>query len=135
MIWIQKKASMGCSAELHNGRQKNQIMKKGKSKLVCFARICRDSRCIGPWIFSFSIKKSLFSPFFMCSVGFGLHWKGKNIRVCVFLCGFRALFINSVSIDFNKFFFKIGFHSTIHTFKNYFVTVFLIFNNKLYPPS
>ena len=35
---------------------------------------------------------------------------------------------------FNKIFIKTEFHDTIHTFKNYFVTVFLIFNfsNKSY---
>ena len=39
---------------------------------------------------------------------------------------------------FSNFFIKIGFHGTIHTFKNYFATVFLVFNfqfqqNKFYP--
>ena len=29
--------------------------------------------------------------------------------------------------------FKIGSHNTIHTFKNYFTTVFLILSNKQYP--
>ena len=38
-----------------------------------------------------------------------------------------------VSTDFIKFFFKIRSYGTIHTFKNYFVTVFLVFNNKWYP--
>ena len=32
------------------------------------------------------------------------------------------------SIDFNKFSFKTGSHSTIHIFKNYFATVFLVFS-------
>ena len=32
------------------------------------------------------------------------------------------------SIDFNKFLFKTGSHSTIHIFKNYFATVFLVFS-------
>ena len=36
-------------------------------------------------------------------------------------------------MDFNKFFFKIGSHGTIYTFKNYFATEFSIFNNKRYP--
>ena len=35
-------------------------------------------------------------------------------------------------INLCKFFFKIGFHDTIHTFKNYFVTIFLVFSNKRY---
>ena len=39
---------------------------------------------------------------------------------------------------FSNFFIKIGSHGTIHTFKNYFATVFLVFNfqfqqNKFYP--
>ena len=34
---------------------------------------------------------------------------------------------------FQKNNFKIGSHSTIHTFKNYFAIVFSIFNNKQYP--
>ena len=35
---------------------------------------------------------------------------------------------------FSYFFIKNGFHDTIHTFRNYFVTIFSIFNkNKLYP--
>ena len=50
-----------------------------------------------------------------------------------FLCGFRALFKRPSNMDFSKFFFKIESHVTIHTFKNYFVTVFLVFNNKRYP--
>ena len=50
-----------------------------------------------------------------------------------FLCGSRALFMGPASTDFNKFFFKIGLHGTIHTFKNYFVIMFSVFNNKWYP--
>ena len=45
------------------------------------------------------------------------------------LCGFRILFTRPVSTDFNKFFLKKnGSYSTIHIFKNYFVTIFLVFN-------
>ena len=33
---------------------------------------------------------------------------------------------------FNKTFIKNGFHDTIHTFKNYFTTVFSVFSNKRY---
>ena len=36
-------------------------------------------------------------------------------------------------MEFSKIFIKIGSHGTIHTFKNCFVTIFLIFNNKQYP--
>ena len=34
---------------------------------------------------------------------------------------------------FNKTFIKNRFNGTIHTFKNYFAAVFLVFNNKRYP--
>ena len=37
------------------------------------------------------------------------------------------------STDFSKFFFKTRSHDTIHTFKNYFVTVFSVFSRKRYP--
>ena len=49
------------------------------------------------------------------------------------MCGSHALFTGPASTFFNKFFFKIGSHGTIHTFKSYFVTVFSVFNNKRYP--
>ena len=50
------------------------------------------------------------------------------MHICMFaffLVGFCVLFIKSVNIEKCKSNFKIGFHDTIHTFKNYFVTVFL----------
>ena len=50
-----------------------------------------------------------------------------------FLCRSYALFTRPASTNFSKFFFKIRSHSTINTFKNYFATVFLVFNNKRYP--
>ena len=55
------------------------------------------------------------------------------MRLCLcwrlrFLCGFCALFMGPVSMDFSKFFFKTGSHGTIHTFKNYFAIVFSIFS-------
>ena len=37
------------------------------------------------------------------------------------------------SIKKYKFNFKTGFHGTIDIFKNYFVTIFLVFSNKRYP--
>ena len=49
---------------------------------------------------------------------------------------FRALFMKLTNLFFNKIFIKNEFHSIIHTFKNYFVTVFSIFSfqqNKWYP--
>ena len=36
-------------------------------------------------------------------------------------------------MEFSKIFIKIGSHSIIHIFKNYFVTIFLVFSNKQYP--
>ena len=36
-------------------------------------------------------------------------------------------------INLCKFFFKTGSYGTIHTFKNHFVTMFLVFSNKRYP--
>ena len=50
----------------------------------------------------------------------------------------RALFTDPQISFFIKFFIKNGSHSTIHTFKNYFATVFSVFSfqfqqNKFYP--
>jgi len=66
-------------------------------------------------------------------VEFGLYWKGKKkLRMTFFFYGSHALFTGLTSTEKHKSNFKIGSHSTIHTFKNYFVTVFSIFNNKRY---
>ena len=46
--------------------------------------------------------------------------------------GSRVLFIGPASIFFSKNNFKTRSHNTIHTFKNYFAIVFLIFSNKRY---
>ena len=44
----------------------------------------------------------------------------------------HALFADPQILFFINFFIKNGFHSTIHTFKNYFATVFSVFNfNKI----
>ena len=50
------------------------------------------------------------------------------IYVCIQLSGFHALFTGPTNTFFNKIFIKIGFHSTIHIFKNHFAIVFLIFS-------
>ena len=47
------------------------------------------------------------------------------------ICESRALFTDPQISLFNNFFIKNGFHGTIYTFKNYFVTVFFSF--QLYP--
>ena len=52
--------------------------------------------------------------------------------ICVQLSGSCALFTRPTSTFFNKIFIKIGSYDTIHIFKNYFVTVFSVFNNKQY---
>ena len=60
-------------------------------------------------------------------------WIQTRLRLCCpvhFLCGYRVLFTGSASTDFSKFFFKFRSHDTIHTFKNYFATMFSIFSNK-----
>ena len=58
-----------------------------------------------------------------------------NVRFCVLLKngGSRALFTRPPSTKFSKKTFKTGSHNTIHTFKNYFAIVFLVFSNKRYP--
>ena len=54
-------------------------------------------------------------------------------RICILNNGPRALFMRLTSTEFSKIFIKIGFHGIIHTFKNYFTTVFSVFSNKQYP--
>ena len=49
------------------------------------------------------------------------------------ICGSCALFMRPTRTKFSNFFFKTGFHGTIHIFKNYFTTVFSVFSNKRYP--
>ena len=64
-----------------------------------------------------------------------LVWIIENIfqHVCILNNGSCALFTGSKSMEFSKIFIKIGFHSIIYIFKNYFTTMFSIFNNKRYP--
>ena len=50
-----------------------------------------------------------------------------------FFNGSRALFTGPASTFFYKNNFKTGISGTIHIFKNYFATVFSVFNNKQYP--
>ena len=50
-----------------------------------------------------------------------------SIEIALF-SGSRALFLGLTTSFFNKIFIKNRFHGTIHIFKNYFTTVFLIFN-------
>ena len=57
----------------------------------------------------------------------------QNFHQNVFVSGFHILFTRLTSLFFSKIFIKNESHDTIHTFKNYFATVFSIFNNKRYP--
>ena len=58
--------------------------------------------------------------------------KTEDLHICLFVCRSFVLFTRPISTNFSKFFFKIGSHGTIHTFKNYFATVFSVFRNKRY---
>jgi len=49
-------------------------------------------------------------------------------RFLVFFSRSRVLFTRPINIFFNKNNFKTGSYGIIHTFKNYFVTIFLIIN-------
>ena len=65
-----------------------------------------------------------------------LVWIAMCLRMCWhlrFLVGSCALFMRLASMKKYKSNFKIGFHDTIHTFKNYFAIAFSVFNNKQYP--
>ena len=58
-------------------------------------------------------------------------WIAARLRCfanLAFFCGFCVLFTESTSTEFSKYNFKTLSHGTIHTFKNYFVTVFSVFN-------
>ena len=62
-------------------------------------------------------------------------WNACFLCSCVLLknSGFYALFIKPISTFFRKKKnFKTRFYGIIHTFKNYFIRVFLVFNNKQY---
>ena len=57
---------------------------------------------------------------------------GRHARLRFFVW-VPCIVYETLSMDFNKFFFKIESHGTIHTFKNYFTTIFSVFSNKKYP--
>ena len=59
---------------------------------------------------------------------FGLHWKLNFLCVWHFFCGSHTLFMGSTSTEFCKKKIKTKSHGTIHTFKNYFATIFLVIN-------
>ena len=66
----------------------------------------------------------------VCTRRLGLDCDEKKKNVLCFFCGSREQFMGPVNTDFNKFFFKTEFYGTIHTFKNYFITIFIVFSNK-----
>ena len=57
------------------------------------------------------------------------HPKLKNVSIK----GFCVLFTGLIIFFFNKIFIKNRSQDTIHTFKNYFVTMFSVFSSKWYP--
>ena len=59
--------------------------------------------------------------------------KTKSFQHSAFLVDLVHCLRDPQVLFFSKKNFKTGFHDTIHTFKNYFVTVFSIFSNKRYP--
>ena len=65
------------------------------------------------------------------SVSLDCDEKGKKWASAFFLWVLYTVH-ETRSMDFSKFFFKTESHSIIHTFKNYFATMFSIFNNKQY---
>ena len=69
--------------------------------------------------------------FFCCSI----HFKGQWLLFIHYSWTVAATFdyFNIQISFFINFFIKNGSHDTIHTFKNYFVIVFSVFNNKQYP--
>ena len=88
-----------------------------------------DSNYCGIWVFVLRFSLFFFS-FFFCSARICWLFHGEQC-IC-------ALFTNPQIPLFSNFFIKNGSHGTIHTFKNYFVTVFsvLVFSfskNKLNP--
>ena len=83
---------------------------------------------------SFSLKggiveKALFEcfEFLLLRLGLDCDEKQQNACLCFFLW-VPCIVHGTASTDFSKFFFKTRFHGTIYIFKNYFVTVFSVFN-------
>ena len=76
-----------------------------------------DSNYCGIWVFVLRFSLFFFS-FFFCSARICWLFHGEQC-IC-------ALFTNPQIPLFNNFFIKNGSHGTIHTFKNYFATVFSV---------
>ena len=78
----------------------------------------------------FGVMRSLFM---YCSLNSNRKCWPFRSKQCI-----TVLFMDPQIPLFSNFFTKYGFHGTIHTFKNYFATVFLVFSfqfqqNKFYP--
>ena len=71
-------------------------------------------------------RRWLFIGVFKCM--FGLYWKQQTCTFVFFLCRSCALFMGPVSSDFKRKKIKTKSHSTTHTFKNYFATIFSVFS-------
>ena len=105
-----------------------------------------SSLCVIPFrSFFFFFRKRIPFGFIYIYIYFKSHYSAKRkgrlclsldsgklsvLRICVFFIRSRAL--GSVSTEKYKFNFKTESHDTIHTFKNYFNTVFSVFSNKRY---
>ena len=95
----------------HNDKSLITYQKISKKIVIpSLSSMCFSSPISSEWLFSVNLVSAL-CMFLSAAVVF--------VRI---LC--TAFF----SIDFNKFLFKTGSHSTIHIFKNYFATVFLVFS-------
>ena len=81
-------------------------------------KILSDLLCV--WIV-FHLLRLRFPFFFM-------HAFQSFRRQYVLFSGSHALFTEPTNLFFNKNFIKNESHGTIHTFKNYFVTVFSVFS-------
>ena len=101
------------------------------------------------WIEVYTFFLTLLHDFMFCCYSFSLYhnfylfylsinvlqlvhvWiQSLRLRLCTpcVLCGSRALFTKSANTSLSKNNFKIRTYNTIHTFKNYSVTVFTVFS-------
>ena len=90
------------------------------------------------YTFSFQRVSALFFFIFFFSFSFFFFFGSRTCWLFVREQCIRALFTDLQISFFNHLFIKNGSHDTIHTFKNYFTTVFSVFSfqfqqNKIYP--
>ena len=103
--------------------------------------------CLDPLNPRLRFTSYVFVPFFFFFTRFGVTWllfmycSLNSNRKCWLFCSkqcISVLFMDPQISLFSNFFIKNGSHGTIHTFKNYFATVFSVFSfqfqqNKFYP--